>query len=369
LAKPTFTRLTSLVNGVTAINGVISEIESAFQNTFSRDGSSPNTLTATMDANSQRIINLPAPSSDNEPVRNGDYQAQLLSGSLVVPLTVGLGGTGSSTAAGARTSLGLGTAAVLDVGTTANKIVQLDGSAKLPAIDGSQLTNLPTATLSPTTGTLGSWVRSTSPTLTNVTYAAGTTGLAPYVMTAGTNLTSPVAGAWEYDGTVSYFTPNTSNRTLNLCENFVILSSTRSFLSNTSAQAIFAGGGGPTNGTLTLPAGTYTFTLYFAVSGLSASTHSLTFTYGGTATIGSVLTYDVWNSIASTTSSISIQSSSTSTSTIFYAIGVIRVTNGGTLIPSLTQTTNTAAATVAINSFFKITQVGSSSAAYVGNWS
>lgn len=30
-----------------------------------------------------------------------------------------------------------------DVGTTANKIVQLDGSARLPAVDGSQLTNIP----------------------------------------------------------------------------------------------------------------------------------------------------------------------------------------------------------------------------------
>ena len=30
----------------------------------------------------------------------------------------------------------------LDVGTTANKLVQLDGSARLPAVDGSQLTNV-----------------------------------------------------------------------------------------------------------------------------------------------------------------------------------------------------------------------------------
>ena len=37
----------------------------------------------------------------------------------------------------------LGTAAELDVGTSANQIVQLDSSAKIPAIDGSQLTNLP----------------------------------------------------------------------------------------------------------------------------------------------------------------------------------------------------------------------------------
>jgi hypothetical protein len=43
----------------------------------------------------------------------------------------------------ARTSLGLGTAAVVDTGTSASNVVVLDGSARLPAVDGSQLTNLP----------------------------------------------------------------------------------------------------------------------------------------------------------------------------------------------------------------------------------
>jgi len=43
----------------------------------------------------------------------------------------------------ARTNLGLGTAASQDVGTSASNVVQLDGTAKLPAVDGSQLTNLP----------------------------------------------------------------------------------------------------------------------------------------------------------------------------------------------------------------------------------
>ena len=41
----------------------------------------------------------------------------------------------------------LGTASVEDVGTTAGDLVQLDGAAKLPAIDGSQLTNLPSTAL------------------------------------------------------------------------------------------------------------------------------------------------------------------------------------------------------------------------------
>ena len=44
-----------------------------------------------------------------------------------------------------RSTLGLGSAAVLTAGTSANNAVQLDGSARLPAVDGSQLTNLPAA--------------------------------------------------------------------------------------------------------------------------------------------------------------------------------------------------------------------------------
>lgn len=54
----------------------------------------------------------------------------------------------SATASAQRTALGLGSAATLDVGASANNVVQLDGSALLPAVDGSQLTGLPTGVLS-----------------------------------------------------------------------------------------------------------------------------------------------------------------------------------------------------------------------------
>jgi len=47
-------------------------------------------------------------------------------------------------AAAQRTTLGLGTSSVLNVGTSANNIPQLDGSGRMPAVDGSQLTNVPT---------------------------------------------------------------------------------------------------------------------------------------------------------------------------------------------------------------------------------
>lgn len=44
-----------------------------------------------------------------------------------------------------RSLVGLGTAATKNVGSSANNVVQLDGSGRLPAVDGSQLTNIPTA--------------------------------------------------------------------------------------------------------------------------------------------------------------------------------------------------------------------------------
>lgn len=61
-----------------------------------------------------------------------------------------------ASASSARTNLGLGTAATLDVGTTANLIVQLNASAQIPAVSGALLTNLPgspVSSVSVTTGT------------------------------------------------------------------------------------------------------------------------------------------------------------------------------------------------------------------------
>ena len=54
-------------------------------------------------------------------------------------------GLESRSAAETRSDIGLGSAAVLTAGTSANNAVQLDGSARLPGVDGSQLTNLPSA--------------------------------------------------------------------------------------------------------------------------------------------------------------------------------------------------------------------------------
>lgn len=79
--KVTLTRLANLQNedtAVTAINNNSTAITTAMDNTLSRDGTSPNQMTANLDMNSNHLLNLPAPTSPAEPLRLTDVS--LLSG-------------------------------------------------------------------------------------------------------------------------------------------------------------------------------------------------------------------------------------------------------------------------------------------------
>jgi len=51
------------------INDNFDIIQTAFDNTLSRDGTSPNTMENNLDLNSNRILNLPAPVNNDEPLR------------------------------------------------------------------------------------------------------------------------------------------------------------------------------------------------------------------------------------------------------------------------------------------------------------
>jgi len=67
--KVTLTDITSGYDSASAYNANNDRIEAGFDNTLSRDGTSPNQMNADLDMNSRKILNLPAPASDNEPAR------------------------------------------------------------------------------------------------------------------------------------------------------------------------------------------------------------------------------------------------------------------------------------------------------------
>jgi hypothetical protein len=229
---------------------------------------------------------------------------------------------------------------------------------------GIVLANTPTL-ITPVLGTA---------TATKITFDAGTNAVAPIILQSGTNLTSAAAGAAEYDGAVFYTTPNASNRGVSPSEHFVCLTSANTLTANTSAQPLFDGGGGPAGGALTLQTGTFLFECVFHITDLSAVINSLSFGIGGAATFT-----QAWVSNGAKTSGFSllvygtgataVTASDSVTSANALIKGVIRVTVAGTIIPQITQNSNGTAALVAADSYFACHSIGSSSVAYVGNWS
>lgn len=75
MAKILLTDLGSLTNEQTSLTTLAANntaLRVAIEKTLSRDGTAPNTMSATLDMNSNRIINLPSPISPTDPVRLGD---------------------------------------------------------------------------------------------------------------------------------------------------------------------------------------------------------------------------------------------------------------------------------------------------------
>ena len=162
MAKIELETLGSLENQTTAIqvlNDNFEKIVEAFENTFSRDGTTPNYLEAPLDVNSQRVMNLPAPVNGSDAARLVDVaEALVLDGFVSIPSLVGnqnkiLGTDGSvlvfrspvdypglgdlkstlnlSDLANpnvARDNLGLGSASIEDVGTSGARIPLMSGT-------------------------------------------------------------------------------------------------------------------------------------------------------------------------------------------------------------------------------------------------
>lgn len=97
MSKVTLNDVGTLIDATTArttINGNSATIEEAFDNTLSLDGSSPNSMGASLDMDSHQIINLPAPATANSPLRLQDLN-DFVDGGTVTNIPVG-GDTGQS---------------------------------------------------------------------------------------------------------------------------------------------------------------------------------------------------------------------------------------------------------------------------------
>lgn len=92
MAKLSLTDIANLGGNPTSaqnnINANSAAIEAALDNTLSRDGSTPNNMNASIDMNSNEIINLGAPTGNNSAVRLIDLQNTVGTGlTSVIPIT------------------------------------------------------------------------------------------------------------------------------------------------------------------------------------------------------------------------------------------------------------------------------------------
>lgn len=218
----------------------------------------------------------------------------------------------------------------------------------------------------------------TAPAISATTASAGTA----MKMTSGTVMTTPEAGALEYDGNCFYASPAASNRGFVPSEYVICLSAVNNLANQTGTQPLFDSVGG---GVLTLPTGTYLFECFFSLSAMSAVSGNCTFSIkgGGTATVGSILwiavgadaAINATGATAGTSGSNTVASGSTNLMTAQTATGVqalikgtFRITGAGTLIPNVALVT-ASAAVVAVGSYFKCNCIGSTTMQTVGQWS
>lgn len=74
MAKITLNNITSGYLSTAIVNANSAAIATAFENTLSRDGTSPNSMNANIDMNSYKVINLAAPTNNADAVRLVDLQ-------------------------------------------------------------------------------------------------------------------------------------------------------------------------------------------------------------------------------------------------------------------------------------------------------
>jgi hypothetical protein len=211
---------------------------------------------------------------------------------------------------------------------------------------------------------------------------AGTTSVAPLEFNAGTNTTSAVAGAVEYDGRVFYATPQGTQRGVVPGAQFFRLNAGLVGANVNTAQSVFGVG-------VTLSASTvYAFeAVYLFTKTAGATAHTIGAGFAGTATVNNIGYMGMGNvnstafagstgiafSLSNSTANQQITNTFSGAATSFGQVtirGTVSVNAGGTFIPQYTLSAAPGGAyTTAAGSYFMIYPIGAAGAnTSVGTW-
>jgi hypothetical protein len=206
MSKITLTNLVNLQNETTAVNAINANnaaITTAMDNTLSRDGTLPNQLIATVDANSQRILNLPAPLTSAEPLRLTELNS-FIGGGTVTNIPAG-GTTNQVLAKTSNSDYAVGwTSESAEVIAGTNIAVTGGAPITVATVTTPTFTTVNTATIPTVVDTLVA--RNTTDTLTNKT-------LTSPAITTPTGIVKGDVGLGNVDNT-SDVTKNAATATL-----------------------------------------------------------------------------------------------------------------------------------------------------------
>ena len=214
----------------------------------------------------------------------------------------------------------------------------------------------------------------------------GTATIPTILLTSGALMTgnTVTAGAMEYDGTVMYGAPSSSNRGVLETSHVIALATNNTISDSATAQAVFNVGTGSA-GSIALPASTSYImeAVYYITRAVGTNSHTLStlFAIGGsltsiayvaetTSTTGNTLgaVSRIYGTAA--TALVVTAASVSATENITVTIrGIVRTNTAGSFIPQIKYDSAPGGApTVLANSWFRLTPIGNNSMTYVGNW-
>lgn len=232
-------------------------------------------------------------------------------------------------------------------------------------------------------------VTDTRPFLNMLKLTAGTALVAPLTLTSGTNLTTASGGAIEYDGTVSYSTPNasaTSGRAVVPAAHYYHMNGNYAYTPSLTNATFNSSGTALTLAANTLYEVEAIVRYQFAVSTTAtASTTKLNFT-GTFSSVESSLTYNYSTSTVGFSTGTTNQGqasvpvngvvntvASTTSSNVYCTVlikGSVRTTTSGALqLQTIYSQLTGLSATVTIgSSYMKVTPIGSAGSLSLGAW-